>query len=431
MDQRSPAEPEPETPRRLPRTYWVLWGGMLLNRLGGSVFLMLPLYLTRARGLSPAAAGAIVSLYSGGTMLAGPLGGLLADRVGRRATLLAGTLGAGALMLALGATRAPAAIAALTPLVGLFTDLCRPPLQAAVADLVPPAGRTRAYGLLYWGVNLGFAGAATLGGALAERSFGLLFLIDALTTWAYGAAVLLGVPETRPPVRGAARDGDGGGARALAVPFRDGPFVRFLGVQLLLLLAFAQVLAALPLDMRGHGLSTARIGYLLGLNGVVIVVAQPLALRLLHGLSPVRWLAAGAALTGVGLGATALAGGTPVFALAVVLWTLGEVGFSAATPTLIAELSPLERRGAYQGAYQLAWGLAFLCAPALGSFVLGRWGGPALWLGCLASCLIAAALHLRGHRQTFDGASSFPAPSTMIAGPGRGTREKRTSSSEA
>jgi MFS family permease len=267
-----------------------------------------------------------------------------------------------------------------------------------VADLVPPAGRARAYGLLYWGVNLGFAGAASLGGALAERGFGLLFLIDALTTWAYGAAVLLGVPETRPPVRGSARHGAGVGVRALAVPFRDGPFVKFLGVQLLLLIAFAQVLAALPLDMRGHGLSTARIGYLLGLNGVVIVVAQPIALRLLGSVDPVRWLAAGAAMTGVGLGATALAGGAPVFALAIVLWTLGEVGFSAATPTLIAELSPVERRGAYQGAYQLAWGLAFSCAPALGSFVLGRWGGPALWLGCLASCLTAAALHLTRDR---------------------------------
>src|SRR5581483_5531922 len=36
----------------LPRTYWVLWGGMLINRLGGSVFFLLSIYLTRERHLS-------------------------------------------------------------------------------------------------------------------------------------------------------------------------------------------------------------------------------------------------------------------------------------------------------------------------------------------------------------------------------------------
>ena len=53
--------------------------------------------------------------------------------------------------------------------------------------------------LLYWAINLGFAAAASFGGALAAHHFGLLFVIDALTTFGYGAFVLFGVPETRPP----------------------------------------------------------------------------------------------------------------------------------------------------------------------------------------------------------------------------------------
>ncbi len=60
-----------------------------------------------------------------------------------------------------------------------------------------PIERTRAYGLLYWAINLGFAGASVFGGVLAERHFLLLFVIDALTTFAYGAVVFVGVPETR------------------------------------------------------------------------------------------------------------------------------------------------------------------------------------------------------------------------------------------
>ena len=377
----------------LPRTYWVLWAGVLLNRLGGTVFFLLGVYLTRERGLRPELAGLIISLNAAGGLFAGPIGGALTDRVGRRATLLAGTTAAGLLMLALGLTRSTFAIVVIAPLLGFFTDLCRPPQQAAVADLVPPADRPRAYGLLYWAFNLGFAAAAPVGGALAEHHFTLLFVIDAATTLAYGAIVLIGLPETRPA------DPVGHATPAIwarfAAPFRDRGFVLFTSIQLLLLLAFAQVLLALPLDMRAHGLGTGTIGQLFCFNGLMIVLLQPLALRAIRGFGGVRWLAAGSALAGLGLGATALAGGAPGFIGSMAVWTLGEICFSVAVPTILAALAPAHQRGTYQGTYQLAWGAASTLAPLVGSTVLARQGAVTLWLGCLTACLLVAALHLR------------------------------------
>jgi MFS family permease len=374
----------------LPRIYWMLWAGMLLNRLGGSVFFLLGLYLTRERGLPTELAGLVISLYAMGGLVAGPVGGILADRIGRRATLLAGTASAGTFMLALGFARSVEAIAVLAPCVGFCTIACVAPLQAAVADVVPSARRTRAYGILYWAINLGFAGAAVCGGALAERHFTLLFVLDALTTFAYGAIVYLGVPETWPALAREARR-----AAAFFAPFRDAPFLKFVLIQALLLVAFAQVITALSLDMRAHGLPLSGIGWLLALNGVYIVVAQPLALRFVRGRGHVEWLVAGCVLTGLGLGATAFAGGALGYAVTAVVWTIGEIGFSTAAPALVAELAPVARRGAYQGTFQLAWGTASVLAPSLGTFVLARFGSRALWLGCLAVCFVAAALHLR------------------------------------
>ena len=108
-------------------------------------------------------------------------------------------------------------------------------------------------------------------------------------------------------------------------------------------------------------------------------------------------------LTGIGLGANAFAGqegrqgndGTLVYLLAAALWTAGEIGVSSSAPALVADFAPADRRGAYQGTYQLAWAVASTLAPTLGSLVLARRGAPALWLGCLAVCLAAAALHLK------------------------------------
>jgi MFS family permease len=383
-------------PLGLSRIYWVLWAGMLVNRLGGTVFLLLGIYLTRERGLSPELAGLVISLNAAGGLLAGPVGGALADRFGRRATLLLGTGLSGALMLSLGLARATGAIVAIAPALGFWSGISAPPLQAAVADVVPPAHRARAYGLLYWAVNLGFAGAAAFSGVLAERHFTLLFVIDALTTFGFGAIVLLGVPETRPALPAADASGTlAEASRRFAAPFRDRGFISFVLIQGLLLLAFAQVMMALPLDMRAHGLGTAQIGWLLGLNGVIIVILQPIALRTIRGYSHVQWLAAGALLTGLGLGATAFAHGALAYALAAALWTMGEIGFSTGAPALVAEFAPVHRRGAYQGTYQLAWSLSATCAPALGSLVLARLGSTALWAGCLGVCFAAAGLHLK------------------------------------
>jgi MFS family permease len=383
-------------PLGLSRTYWMLWSGMLLNRLGGIIFLLLGLYLTRERGLSPELAGLVISLYAAGGLLAGPIGGAAADRLGRRPTLLAGTAASGTFMLALGFARSTAEIVVIAPVLGFFSDACRAPLQTAVADVVPPRDRARAYGLLYWAINLGFAAAASFGGALAAHHFGLLFVIDALTTFGYGAFVLFGVPETRPPPVLAGSLARTTATPGILVPLRDAPFVKFVLIQMLLLLAFVQVLVTLPLDMRAHGLGLARIGQLLGLNGIFIVIGQPLALRALRRFGHRQWLVAGAVLTGLGLGMNALAGGgVLVYLLAAALWTAGEIGVSTAAPVLVADFAPADRRGAYQGTYQLAWAVASTVAPLLGSLVLARLGAPALWLGCLGLCFVAGALHLK------------------------------------
>ena len=64
-----------------------------------------------------------------------------------------------------------------TLIVGFFTDLYRPAVGAAIADLVPPEARTRAYGYNYWAINLGAAVAPVIAG-LGAAAGPLLFGAD-------------------------------------------------------------------------------------------------------------------------------------------------------------------------------------------------------------------------------------------------------------
>ncbi|MEO5616538.1 MAG: hypothetical protein ABIS67_02095 [Candidatus Eisenbacteria bacterium] len=45
-------------------------------------------------------------------------------------------------------------------------------MQAAVSDLVPPEARVRAFGLLYWVINMGYAVGATRDGPVVARNGG-------------------------------------------------------------------------------------------------------------------------------------------------------------------------------------------------------------------------------------------------------------------
>src|SRR3954470_21924737 len=72
----------------LPGAFWTIWWGLVVNRLGSFVLPFLAIYLVRDRGFLPAQAGLVLAVYGLGMTVAGPLGGLLADRVGRRVTML-------------------------------------------------------------------------------------------------------------------------------------------------------------------------------------------------------------------------------------------------------------------------------------------------------------------------------------------------------
>lgn len=382
----------------LPKTYWALWLGSLVNRAGSFVMPMLTIYLTQSRKLPLPEAGAIVALYGLGSLGGSTLGGVLADHLGRRTTLLLALVLGATFMLALGFSTTVPQLVASVILLGLTTDMFRPAMWAAVADVVEPAYRLKAFGHLYWAINLGFSLASVIAGFMASVNFTLLFIGDAATTLIFAGVVWFAVPETKPE---RSAHGDQG---SFFTPFLDLRYLPFLLINVLLALIFFQHLTALPADMLAKGLGPKDFGLAVSLNGVLIVLFQPTLTRWLTGISRAKLLAVATALTGVGFGLTMFATALPLYMATVAVWTFGEIIMAPVNASVVADLSPAQMRGRYQGAFNLTWSLSSLLAPLIGPFVMAKAGAPALWVGCAVAGLAATAVHLTVSRRLIDAA---------------------------
>jgi len=370
--------------RGLPRAFWVLWGATFVDRLGGFVLPFLSIYLTVARGLSVERAGAVAALHGLGSLLSGPIAGGLADRFGRKPVLVGAMTASAASLLCLAVARDPLWIGIGVAAFGFLSSAARPAQWATLADVVPPADRARAFGLLYWVINLAFAVAPILAGLLWKLGPAALFVGDAATTLLCVGLIVGFVSESRPEGRMPSA------STTLLEPLRDRPFARFVLLTFVGALVFQQAFVALPLDMTAKGIAPGAYGALMAINGVLIVALQPALSTRARSHDPRRVIALGVLLVGCGFGLTALATSPAAFAGCIAVWTVGEILWLPLFPAVVASLSPTDLRASYQGASQLAWGASALLAPILGTFALGHLGSAVLWISCFAGALLSA-----------------------------------------
>ena len=110
-----------------------------------------------------------MAVFGAGSLLSQLLAGAPDDRIGRRATLSGGMVATAAAMLALGYSTTLAAITGLD--VPARAGGGRLPARLQRPGGRPGlAGRTgrRAYGLLFWAINLGYSVGMMAGGWLAQ-----------------------------------------------------------------------------------------------------------------------------------------------------------------------------------------------------------------------------------------------------------------------
>ncbi|GAA5482707.1 MDR family MFS transporter [Haloferula sargassicola] len=371
--------------RRLPRCYWILFSGTLINRFGHFVMPFLALYLKR-QGHEAWVTGASLAAYGAGALLANITGGYCADRIGRKPTILFSCTSAALSMLALSQAHAPGAIVAISGVVGLASAMYFPASSALLADMVPAALRIRAFGCQRLAVNLGFALGMITAGALAAGSFLWLFVIDAATTALLGLLVLIGLPAGKKPA-----PSNAGWGVALRSMRGNPPYVRAVFAAFCSAMIFWQLSSTWGLHVTTvGGFSEKTYGWLMAINGLMIVAFELPLTSLTRRFAPPRVMAAGYLLVGLGIGLSAFGGALPLLVAVMVLFTLGEMVALPVSHSFVANLAPDDMRGRFMGVLGVAWSSATMIGPAAGLALFER-SPESLWIACFGFGALAAA----------------------------------------
>ncbi|MDR3599597.1 MAG: MFS transporter [Desulfosporosinus sp.] len=362
----------------IPRAVIVLIIGGFIQSVGNSLMWPLnSLFMHTVLGHTLTEAGILLAIQSAVSLLGQFMSGFLADRFGPKRIMIIGLVGA---VLSIGAIGIFPVWRVYVPafiLFGLAQAFIFVPLYALLHAVWPEGGR-RSFNLLYVSNNAGVAVGTALGGMIAQVSFRLIFTLNAGAFLIYLILVILGISERNAPIH-------------LIPPLQQTErLTKDNGFKVLLALsggiffvwgAYIQLVTILPVVMNQLGFSLVSYSVLWTLNGIFIVILQPLINWVIHTWTrsfKQQFYLASLLLTS---GYVILLGRFPYisYIIAMLILTLGEMLILPAIPAAAAQLAPQGKKGAYQGIIGGATSGGRMIGPLLGGMMYDFGGGSSVW----------------------------------------------------
>ncbi|MCX6560824.1 MAG: MFS transporter [Candidatus Aminicenantes bacterium] len=396
----------------LPGGAWLLAAAEFINRCGFMVLVFLNIYLTRHLGLTLPQAGTVLGAYGLGAIVGGYLGGLLVDKIGIRPVMLASLILSALTLIVTGYVTAYVPLLALMLFYGIVATALFPANDTAMSRFCFGEMRSKGFALRRLAANLGITFGPVIGGFLILVDYRLLFWVDGLTTLASAAVVAVFIKTL--PAR--APTAPGQAPRPTVSPWRDGPFMAFMGLFLILGLVFSQLFSTFNLYLNSvYGLRENQIGPLWAVNTILIVVIEMVLIHAVRRRSEMKIIALGAALIGIGFGLLPLGRGFFFAALTVVVWSMGEILTMPLSGTVVAFRAG-DATGRYMGVLSLNFSLSMFLAPLLGNWLFAKIGGDALW-PVMGGAALLAATGIWAMRKTLDVPKPVDSRSPLTPGP--------------
>ncbi|MBC7108565.1 MAG: MFS transporter [Methanomassiliicoccales archaeon] len=374
---------------------WILFIGRTIAAAGFSIVMpFLAIYLHEKLGVPMSIVGLIFLISSAIGAIGQLVGGEVADRLGRKSVMDLSIGARAAIFIMISFAVATDAsfllIGAFVVISNFLGSLFEPASNAMVADIVEPAKRLEAYGLLRIGVNIGWALGPLIGGFLAAFSYSSLFLLTAATSATVALLIYFKVEESMKP-------GDSNerfSFKDLLKLRNDHRFFVFCVFSLILWIVVAQMSSTFSVFSTSEvKVSVIEIGYLYTINGLIVVFAQLPIARYISRFNMSTVIATGALVYSIGYFLVGFAFGFLFLAFCMVIITLGEIITSPSSMNLVANMSPENERGLYMGFFGLFTSFGWSLGPFIGGVSIDLLSkSPVLMWGFISSFGVISAI---------------------------------------
>lgn len=374
------------------RVYAVVAVTMLTVASRMGIYAFLGIYYTTIVGLPLALVGIAFLVENVARGFVSPVAGALSDRYGRRVVMLVSAALTSVVLPLFLFVRDPLTLIAWSGAIGVTQGGLWPAAASLLIDLVPPGRRQTVLSLNYTAIAIGYTIGVLPAGFLIIYGYGVLAAAGAIGYLCALAIVLVALRKPLPPT---GRPRAASLARDLQVAPRDPAFLALAGLAFVFPFGIGLIVSALAVYGAAAGLTESEIGIALAINGPLLAaLAIPVNTRV-ERTGPYRFLGAAALFLSLSYMIAAIMPDLAGLALATIVFTAGELVFSAALPAAVAQLAPEGMRGAYQG----AWGLVFAIASGSALFLSGLveavvgWRATwFVWAGVTAAAGMALAL---------------------------------------
>ena len=350
----------------LSKETWLLSFIMLVNRSGTMVLPFMTLYLTSKemhRSLSDA--GTVMGLFGLGAILGAFFGGKFSDKIGFYKVQLITLFFGGILFITLGQIKSFPLICVFTFLLSFVNEGFRPANSSAVAFYSVPENRTRSYSLNRLSVNLGWAIGAALGGLIAAYDYELLFWIDGISNILAALLLFFLLKPTGVNLSETTKIPE------VVIPksaYKDKTYLWFIVLVTLFGFCFFQLFTTVPKYFRDNLLLSEKyIGFIMGLNGIIIVAIEMVLIYLLEQKNKnMFYIRIGSILCACAFFSLLLPGNGKTITLIMILFiTIGEIMAMPFMTSFWIKRTNENNRGQYAALFTIAWGTGQTLGPYL------------------------------------------------------------------
>jgi len=391
-----------------PQKFWVVVGASFIDRVGGTLlFPFFSLYITQKFNVGMTQAGIVLGTFSAFGLIGSMIGGALTDKFGRKNLILFGLVFSALSTLSLGLVNEFSVLILLAVVIGLLSNIAGPAHQAMVADLLPEAKRQEGFGILRVVGNMAWIIGPTIGGFIANRSYFMLFVLDAVISCIVAVIFFFYISETKPETteepESMLKTFAGYG-----VVLRDYAYVAFLVVSMVMGIVYQQMYNTLSVYLRdNHGIEPQGYGFLLTVSAIIVILFQFQTTRVIKKYPTFIMMALGTFFYMIGFGMFGFVTVYWLFAAAIVVITIGEMVIMPTASALATNFAPEDMRGRYMAIFGISWALPATIGPSAAGLILDNYNPNLLWyVGaglCALSVLGFYILHLwLGKRDRFN-----------------------------